>query len=422
MGEFPNHVSILHAGTTALDVIFDKEDITEDPLRGTVGWVGPDGNVEGTGEAFSEPAIDAADIVRTGGVANALGALARITSNESREAQQSAGLAITNAQRQIRETVVGIMARMGDDPAGERYRTLLHPAIDQSMITLIEGGKSGLSHVRLHGTEGGEVEKGTYAIRFRPGESGAWEPTEEDVERIRRCRPDCVNISYPGLFPYGMDRWHGARLSWFIWELQKFCPMVGTDTHGPTELHHIAPSLSHMDTMNVNMGNARKLFLAGESSSPLPASLEDQLQLLEQKLRAYMQRPTGRSRLFTVSHRCGTFVLCQSATGTIGSRHCLSPCAKINAAGGTVGAGDVQNGMEQLYLIREAGDVWKSGNVTIELASLAATIGQIATTLHLQGEEANAYDGVTMAKMEKVARSGQCFHELHDLRQALLAS
>ena len=49
-------------------------------------------------------------------------------------------------------------------------------------------------------------------------------------------------------------------------------------------------------------------------------------------------------------------------------------------------------------------------------------IGQIATTLHVQGKEANAFEDVTMAKIERVAREGGKFENLKSLRKALVGN
>ncbi|MFH1444596.1 MAG: hypothetical protein ABIG34_04395 [Candidatus Peregrinibacteria bacterium] len=415
-------VRILHAGTVALDAISDGQDLADDPLCGTVGWVTPQGRVlsgeDDIGE-FTEPDLNRVDRIKAGGIANALGALALIGANES--LQQQAGATIDSTRQQARRTIMGIMARMGDDKAEKRYRSLIHPDVDQGLISVVQGGKTGLSHVRLQGKTDGDIEEGTYAIRFRPGASGEWVPTEEELKQIRQLHPDCLNISYPGLFPYGMDKSNGADLSRFIGETQQFCPMVGYDTHGPTELCHVEPSLSHTDTFNANYANAARIFLSGEVEAVDLDDRDGTLQRIEEQIRGYMVTPTGRSRLFTITHRNGTLVVFQSASGQVQSRHCLSPCAQIPAAVGTVGAGDVQNGTTQLYLAREMGDKWKDGSVTLDDVSLAAKIGQISTTLHLQGEGGKAYVGVTMAKMEALARTGRKFKTIEELQEALMA-
>jgi hypothetical protein len=409
-------VHVIHAGTVALDATYRNQDLKDDPLRGDVGWVTPDGVVAKTGEQFTEPDLARADTLSAGGIANALNALAIICANEQR---QQVGARVDHVRRKTR---LSIMARMGDDEPKKRYLAMVHPDVDQSLISTVKGGNSGLSVVRLHGKTSDGIEEGTYAIRFRPGASGEWVPTDDEAERIRQFDPNLVNVSYPGLFPNGMDQDNGVTLSRFIGQLQQFCPMVGFDTHSPTELQHIEPSLSHVDTFNTNFANGARMFLGVREKDELKMLDRDEaLQRMDQRIREYMSTPTGRPRLFTISHRDGTYVVFQSASGQIYSRNSLSPCARIPAAGGTVGAGDVQNGTTQLYLAREMGDMWRNGTVTFDDMCRASTIGQVSTTLHLQGEGGKAYEGVTMAQMDAVARSGRQFESIEDLRAALLA-
>jgi len=52
----------------------------------------------------------------------------------------------------------------------------------------------------------------------------------------------------------------------------------------------------------------------------------------------------------------------------------------------------------------------------------AVNIGQLSTTLHLQGEGGKAYEGVTVAKMESVVRSGRQFETLEQLQDALMVA
>lgn len=415
-----NECRVLHAGTVALDAMYPFEDISNDPLFDTVGRVTPQGRVVKDDRdigPFTEPDLDRARELRAGGVANALGALAELARQE-RMQQHAVGARIEATRR---ETRVGIMARIGDDAAGERYCNLLHPDIDRELIEVIAAGKTGLSHVRQHDGESGGRSGKVYAIRFRPGASGEWRPTKEEVARIRQWHPHCVNISYPGLFPYGMDESEGKELSAFIHQLQEFCPMVGFDTHGPTQKPHIAPALSHVDFFNANLANAARIFLGWKE--PIP---EDQrsifLQRIDERVRTFLETPTGRSRLFTVSHRNGTHAVYQSGDGCVYSSFFHSPCASIPAAGAPVGAGDVQNGTTQLYLAREMGQQWKDGALSFQDIGRAAHIGQIATTLHLQGKGREAFAGITMAKLEAVAGSSRNFRTIEELQAALLAA
>lgn len=423
MAETPDReCRVLHLGTVALDAIDPDEDISQDPLFDTVGRVTPDGKVEKEGNVigiFTEPDLDRARELRAGGVANALNALAELARQEREVQRNAVGPRIEGIRQQTR---VGIMARIGKDPAGERYCKLLDPDIDRALLEVIEDGKTGLSYVRQHDGESGGRKGKVYAIQFRPGASGEWSPTTEEVQRIREWRPDCVNISYPGLFPYGMDKSDGKELSAFIRQLQEFCPMVGYDTHGPTKKEHVLPSLTHVDTFNANAMNAARIFLDLKSEDVEQIAIDDLLPRIEMAARGAMCFPTGRSRLFTISHSAGTQVIFQSWDGVVQSRHCHSPCARIKAAGGVVGAGDVQNGTTLLNLAREMGQEWRTGSITFDDVCRAATIGQISTTLHLQGNGRAAYQGVTMQKMERVAQSGRQFESIEELREALLSA
>lgn len=411
----------IEAGTTALDVKFLHEDLQGDPLLGNVGWVGPDGRVQGTGEQFQEPDFDKADLLVAGGIANGANALARILANESSGEQgQEVGAAIAQTRVATRRAVWGVMARVGNDEAGERYLSMLHPDLDQSLVDIIPDGKSGLSHVRLQGETAEGIEKGTYAIRFRPGESGQWMPTKEELVRIAAHQPFNVNISYPGLFPYGMDRDNGATLSQFVRRIQTFCPMVSMDMHGPTQIQHVESALSHIDVFNANYRDAARLFLGRDVKDIPPDQRDITLGLIGGRMQAYMFTP-GRPRLFTVTHRDGCYVVFQSANGKVQSRNCPSPCAQIPAKD-TTGAGDVRFATSRLYLAREMGQEWREGTVTFEDVCRAVDIGQVSTTLHLQGEGGKAYEGVTVAKMEAVVRSGRKFKKLEELQDALAAA
>lgn len=412
----------IEAGTTALDVKFLHENLQGDPLLGNVGWVSPDGRVQGTGEQFQEPDFDGADLLVAGGIANGANALARILANESagEQEQPEVGAAIAQTSAETRRAVWGVMARVGDDEAGDRYRSMLHPDLDQSLIDVIPGGKSGLSHVRLQGETNDGIEKGTYAIRFRPGESGQWIPAKEELVRIAAHRPFNVNISYPGLFPYGMDCDDGATLAQFVHRLQTFCPMVSMDMHGPTQIQHVESALSHIDVFNANERDAARLFLGRDVKDIPPDQRDIALELIGGRMQAYMFTQ-GRPRLFTVTHRDGCHVVFQSAVGEICSKNCLSPYAQIPAKD-TTGAGDVRFATSRLYLAREMGREWKDGSVTFGDVCRAVNIGQLSTTLHLQGEGGKAYEGVTVAKMESVVRSGRQFETLEQLQDALMVA
>lgn len=411
----------IEAGTTALDAKFLHENLQSDPLLGNVGWVSPDGRVQGTDEQFQEPNFDGADLLVAGGIANGANALARILANESvGEQEQELGAAIAQTSAETRRAVWGVMARVGDDEAGDRYLSMLHPDLDRSLIDVIPGGKSGLSHVRLQGEATDGIEKGTYAIRFRPGESGQWMPTKEELVRIAAHQPFNVNVSYPGLFPFGMDRDQGATLAQFVRRLQTFCPMVSMDMHGPTQIQHVESALSHIDVFNANYRDAARLFLGRDVQDIPPDQRDIALELIGGRMQAYMFTP-GRPRLFTVTHRDGCYVVFQPAAGEIRSKNCLSPCAQIPARD-TTGAGDVRFATSRLYLARELGREWKDGAVTFEDACRAVDIGQVSTTLHLQGEGGRAYEGVTVANMESVVRSGRQFETLEQLQAALTAA
>ncbi|KKW37485.1 MAG: hypothetical protein UY85_C0052G0004 [Candidatus Peribacteria bacterium GW2011_GWB1_54_5] len=405
---------VIDFGTTALDVARKGSEFESDPYMGGLALVGRDNIVIGSGETFIQP-LNLPD-GHAGGLGNAANAAGEIVANEK---QAAAAQAVEQLQEETQTRVWAIMAYVGDDDVGAVWKGKIHPEVDQNaMPPATSAETSGLSDIRVRPSDGDR------AIYFRAGLSGATVPREEDLIEIAKRRPINFNISYPGLFAEGMDKDKGQTLSRFIRQVQKVCPMVSFDVHGFTELEHIEPALSHVDMWNANLGEAAKIFLGEKIEKPDDLPPEDKLELLrriqEVVQEKYVSETTQRPRMFTITDKRGCFVMFQSTDGKLQSSYCDSPCAKIPAINKT-GAGDVRFGLQRLYLAREMGEAWQNGTVNFADAVEAVRMGQIGATLQVQGKEAKAFSGVTLASIHKAAISGKNYETIADLRAELHA-
>ncbi|MDD4762220.1 MAG: carbohydrate kinase family protein, partial [Candidatus Pacebacteria bacterium] len=335
------------------------------------------------------------------------------------------GTAVGDGVAEMRHRVWALMARLGGDRAGEIYTCKVPQSmIDTTHLRRVEGESSGLADIRIQQKLSDGVQKGDRAIYFRAGASGKTQPTPEDLLAIATRRPTNFNISYPGLFPDGMDRDHGHSLSEFVRRVQDVCPMVSMDIHGFTQMDHIRPALSHVDLFNANLVEAARVFLGEKVNAARDLSDADRGALQEKILsaiRPFLDQPTGRTRMFTITDARGCFVILQSSQGGIQADDVPSPCAAIPAKDKT-GAGDVRFGLQRLRIARERANQWKEGRFDFRSATLAAQIGQIATTLHVQGRRENALEGVTLTRLTRVAGGGEQFKTLRRLRTALLSA
>ncbi|MDD4287381.1 MAG: carbohydrate kinase family protein [Candidatus Peribacteraceae bacterium] len=408
---------VLDYGTTALDVKH-KGNYANDRYMGGLALVGPDGRVIGTGEAFTEPEEALQVDGHTGGIANAAFAVARVLEAEARErGAVDAGVANT------RNKIWALMACLGDDRAGEIYKCKIpRSVIDVDLLRVQEDTTSGLADIRIQQQRSGRVKKGDRAIYFNAGASGRTRLTKEDMLEIARRGPFNFNISYPGLFPEGMDGDDGASLDQLVTQAQEFCPMVSMDIHGFTKMEHIRPALSHVDLFNANLVEAARVF-CGETIDAAEELTDGKKHALHRRLFAAMQpflvSPTGRTRMFTITDAKGCFIIFQTPKGDVQTKYVASSCSDIPAKDKT-GAGDVRFGMQRLWMAREKAKAWQSGTFNLKDAKQAVQIGQIATTLHIQGRQANALEGVTLARLARVAQSGEQFKTLRRLRGVLM--
>jgi len=413
--------TVVDFGTTALDVkrkgLFEHH-----PYMGGLALIGQDNRNLATGEPFVEPEASFAEQGHAGGIGNAANAVGSLLENDRRVAErvgETVGLRTEMTRRKVWWT---LMARLGDDEAGRIFKGKIHGLIDTELMQSVSGTFSGLADIRIQREDRGDVKKGDRAIYFRAGASGTTAPTRQDLLEIAVRRPTNVNVSYPGLFPDGMDRDRGATLALFIGELQKVCPMVSFDVHGFTELKHIEPALSRADLWNMNLAEAAKIFLGESIGNPDELAYGEKIALLlrieQHVLSKYVRDTTKRPRMFTISDRKGCYVIFQSIDGNVLSTYCRSPCAEIGAVDKT-GAGDVRFGLQRFFLAREKAQEWKDGSIRFGDIMKAVQIGQIASTLQVQGKESRPFDGVTLASLERVAGSGAGFETLEDLHEAL---
>jgi sugar/nucleoside kinase (ribokinase family) len=177
-------------------------------------------------------------------------------------------------------------------------------------------------------------------------------------------------------------------------------------------MEHIEPALHHVDMWNMNLGEAARIFLGETIEKPdeLPEGAKiGLLQRIEEQVWKHIDPTERRPRMFTISDRKGCFVIYKEGNCSfVRSEYCPSPCADIGARDKT-GAGDVRFGVQRFFLAREKAQEWKDGTMSFDDAKLAVQIGQIASTLQVQGKEADAFRGVTLAAIERVARSGEEF-------------
>lgn len=413
--------TVIDYGTTALDVKH-RGRFERDKYMGGLALVGQDNRVIGTDEPFVEPAEAHLEGGHAGGIGNAANAIGRLLQNERAE-MEIAGVRLEDITRVMRQKAIAIIARLGADPAGRHWVSQIHPMVDTSLLQPVIGYSSGLSDIRIQSEKvsqvGEEVEEGDRAIYFRAGASGATHPERQDLLDLAIRRPTNFNISYPGLFPDGIDQNRGASLQLFIREAQKVCPMVSFDVHGFTKMEHIEPALHQADLWNMNLGEAARIYLNEKIEKPDELADAEKMDLygrIEERVQNYVGEPDGRPRMFTISDRKGCFVIFKKASGKIQSEYCHSQCADIGAKDKT-GAGDVRFGVQRFFLAREKADAWMDGSMSFEDAKLAVQMGQIASTLQVQGKEADAFAGVTLASIRQAAESGEHFPAI----EALLA-
>ena len=410
---------VLDMGTLALDVD-NRDDHSGDPFMGDLALVDNDNNVTGdeNGLVFHEPPEAAQKEGHPGGLGNAANAIGKILDAEEDEREFPSEI-----RGDTRRAVWELMGITGSDFAADVFRNKIHPLIGQELLIPSDDVKgSGLSDIRVqaHDSDTG-TKQGDRAIYFRAGASGTFKLTPELLLEALARQPQLMNISYPGLFPEGMDENEDQDFAWSVEQAQKFCPMVTADAHGFTKKEHVHGGLGKIDMFNTNVVEAMRIYLGEEIDAEHEPEGDELYTLhtrLNEAIRGYMEPPTGRTRMFTVSDKGGCFLVFQNTEGEISSSYVPSICAGISAVDKT-GAGDVRYGVQRFWAAREKGGEWKNGDFTEEDARLAVQIGQIATTLNIQGEEADALNGVTLQKLENLTRTGGHFSDIGNLRMIL---
>lgn len=410
---------VLDIGTTALDVK-RKGDFHGHKYMGGLALVGLDNKVIGhTDEKFVEPSEDFLEGGHAGGIGNAANAVGKVLENEARE-HGTLEWELADTRHHIWE----LMARMGTDRVAKIFGDKIHALVGKELLAPQPGNlPSGLSDVFVQAKKRGKTKKGDRVIFFRAGASGTMVLGKDDLLQILIRQPKNAHISYPGLFPNGMDQNNGVILKWFLEEAKKVSPIVSFDVHGFTKLHHVEPALGTANMVNANLAEAAKIFLGDEidtAQEPEGKEKKALLQRLTAALTPYLQKGSGPA-MFTISDRGGCFLLFRSAQGEVQTKYVASSCGQIPAHDKT-GAGDVRYAFQRLYVARQMCEAWENGSFAMEDAERAVQIGQIATTLHVQGKEANAFEDVTMAKIERVAREGGKFGNLKSLRKALVGN
>lgn len=430
--ERPRNV-VIDVGTSALDCKHEGN-FGSDPNMGGLALIGPDDKDMQTGVIFREPPLDVLWTGHTGGIGNAANAVApvlratieAVRSDPEKIVGVSEVLGLKEAQS--RRKIWAVMAWLGGDDVGNIWADKIDPDIDISLLRThprIIYKHSGLADIRIQASEFAteNAPQGDRAIYFRAGASGATEFTGDYLLEVLKRNPFNAHVSYPGLFPYGADRSNGVNLAWFVREAQRICPCVSMDIHGFTQLKHIEPALPHIDMFNSNFADAVRVFL-GKTANENKVDYQEKMRLysdIANALRTKYFAPEGakRSRMFTITDKKGVFLIFQDQTaGEIRAEYIPSPCADIPAKDKT-GAGDVRFGLQRLYVALSANHDWEMGQFTWEQAKTAVNIGQIGTTLHIQGKEAHALEGVSLDALEKVAKSGEQFTDLSSLQMAL---
>ncbi len=404
----------IECGTTALDCKI-KGNFTHDPFMGSLALV-DQANLIGNSKVFQIPSIDILKTGDCGGTGNSVKAIATILKTET-------GIGQTEAP--FHHIVWGIMALLGDDDVGQIWLDKIDPLINRDLVECLPTMPSGLSVVRIQKEEYATetVPKGERAIYFRAGASGSTVFTKERLQRISERNPFNINISYPGLFPYGADKTNGQNLAWFVQKAQGTCPCLTIDTHGFTKLRHIEPVLSYIDMFNSNFADAVRIFL-NKSVTEHIADFEKMTlyqELAENITGKYFDSETKstRSRMFTITDKRGAFLIFQNPQyKQIVVDYLDSPCALIPAVDKT-GAGDVRFALQRLFIAARLNDEWSNGNFSFGDAITAVNVGQIGTTLHIQGKEAKALEGISISALEKVAVSGTQFGTIHSLKEEL---
>ena len=415
--------TVLNMGTVALDVKYEGP-YENHPLMGDCALVDLQNRMP-DGTEFKEPPDEDLRRAHAGGLGNDANAVARVLANERERVADT----IPGGVAETRHHVWEVMARMGRgetgtlDRVGGVYVDKISDLIGKDLLRPDQVHKwSGLSRIWVQDRDVADVAKGERAIIFRAGASGATMPTKEDRLEILVRRTVNSHLAYPGLFLEGMDRDDGVEFDRFVRDIQEVCPIVSLDTHGPTQLSHIDRPLSHIDMANFNLADAVRLFTSQKIDPKKEPSrgVKQQLRaLISTELFPYFENEARKPRMFTVTDKEGCYLIFQGMDGTIHISYLDSPCAAIKSVDKT-GAGDVRYGFQRLYIAREMAREWRSGSFEGEDAKCAVQIGQIAATLHVQGQGANAFDGVTLAMIERVAKEGKTFDSIGALRSELL--
>ncbi|MDD5623934.1 MAG: carbohydrate kinase family protein, partial [Candidatus Peribacteraceae bacterium] len=414
--------TMMDAGVTALDVWEMNQDISNDPARGTCHTVNPEGVVVETGEPFQVPPKEVLRAEgRPGGIGNAGRRIGEVLANEERERNAPGAVAAVTRRR-----VMSLLGPISNDAVGQVYKDKIR-GVDTELLRPHPQmpGESGVSVIRVHGLENTpNVRKGDRAIVFRPGVNRKMTFTEDDLFEIYRRRPGIFHFSYPGFGPEAMDSPEddGQTLAWVVDEVQKFCPIVSVDVHGPTELCQIRRVLPCLDMVNGNLQEIARILCGIEIDASKELSTEEKMALLERVLNQgilpYLQKPTGRTRLFTVTDARGCFAVLQPKNGQTQYGYLLSPFADIKAEN-TTGAGDVRCGFQRWHIACNAMQKWQDGTFAWKDAALAVQVGNGASAFHIQSPGPEAFEGVTLGRLEHLAQSGRSFSTIEQARAAL---
>lgn len=400
-------------GTTVVDwgiVAYDKEvegNFPNDPAMGNLATV--DGKGEATlrdgspGGAFVMPSREELEGGKTGGLGNPAQVMALILRNEGME-RATPGAQVAGMQAATRWV---ISMRLGNDDVGELYQQGI-PANIEQWVRICRGKMSGLSLVKVQAEDvPGIVAKGNRAIYFRPGASGSAIADKEDLFQIALAEPDCVATYYPGLWEGegGMDTTNGERLAWFGQNLSEFVPILATDFHSPTRMHHLEKALPYYGMINGNLQEMATVFL-NEDPGDEDKLTEQQKEELRRRLvpvlrNQYTQKNTGRTCMATITDASGCLLVSRTPSLCHFSQYLPSPFARISAKSKR-GAGDARFAGQRLYAARRA-EKWSDGKFGMWDMRTAVNVGQLLATLKIQPTECNALEGVTMAKMERIA-------------------
>lgn len=422
----PSRFVGIDIGTTALDCPADKPvDITRHPGRGKLLLLNAYGQTD-TGEIFTlAPSYESIQNAHAGGIGNAVNAIAPVLEATRLE---TAGIRKSEmaALGQFAHTVWGIVAKIGNDDAGRRWLMEIDPRIDTSSVSIHPTiHSSGLSYILIQENETAteETPAGERVIFFSAGAGGTLELNDEDVDQVISKNPFNAHISYPGLFPDGIDQTNGRELAGFINQMHnRGCPCVSMDIHSKTELKYIEPALPVIDMFNSNMEDGARIFLEKDVRENIPN--EDRLHLYQEirdtVITKYFTQDgtTRRCRMFTFTDKNGVYLIFQNQNGQIQSDYVVNACASIPAVNKT-GAGDVRFAIQRLYVAVSKPQEWIHGEFDWEDAKLAVNVGQIATTLHLQGKNPYGLEGISLQVLKRAVETGQRYLHISDLKQTL---